>query len=112
MFPKTALAGATAPLCQGCTDPGGGDIPSAPRMWCSDVLLPGAPGTEPRLPGCYSLSALIFPKASLSFYFQEKYGPKFVIFDSAPKTCASFRELQSRSKSLPEKVPFLKCWRK
>lgn len=61
-------------------------------MWLSEVVLPGAPGTQMFLPGDYSLLALVFPKTLLALYFQ-KYGPKSVIFEPAPKTCASFREL-------------------
>lgn len=75
------------PLCAG------GDVPPVWQTQRSGVLLPGALGTEPCVPGDYSLSALIFLKASFSFYFQEKHGRKFLSFDSAPKTDASIRDL-------------------
>lgn len=74
-----------SPSVPGLYRPRGSDVRFTRQTRCSDICLPGAPGTELCLHRGYSLSALIFPKASLSFYFQEKSGPKLVIFDSALK---------------------------
>lgn len=78
----------------------------------SQLPFVGSPWARAMTPGGYSLSGLRYFLRRHFLFISKKSeaGPKFIGFGSAPKMCASFRELLNDGfRSLQVKVPVLKC---